>query len=44
MKTYGNLNFTLADGEIGIVIHIHSFESILGAVATLHEEYYRESA
>lgn len=42
--TYGNLNFTLANGEILLVVDVHSLESILLAVAALHQKHYRKSA
>lgn len=44
METYGYLDFTLTDGEILLIVDVHAFESILNAVAALHEKHYREPA
>lgn len=44
METYGNLDFTLADGEVLLVVDVHAFERILGAIVALHEKHYREPA
>jgi hypothetical protein len=35
-ETYGNLNFTLANGEILLVVDVHSFKRILRVIAALH--------
>lgn len=44
IETYGNLDFTLANSEILLVVYIHSFKSIPGAVVSLYKENYRKSA
>lgn len=44
MGTYGNLDFSLADGEIRLVVDVHSLECILAAIATLNQKHNRESA
>lgn len=44
MGTYGNLDFTLADGEVHLVVDVHAFECILAVIAALHQKHNRESA
>lgn len=43
-KTYGDLDFSLANGEVLLAIDIHSFEGISAVVTPLHQEHYRKPA
>lgn len=44
MGTYGNLDFTLADGEVLLVVDVHAFKCISAVIAALHQKHNCEPA